>query len=53
MHYKRLLEKEIDNYYTQKCRGAYVRSRALWMEKGEKNTSYFYNLEKSNNLIIP
>ena len=54
MHYKRLLEKEIDNYYTKNCRGAYVRSRALWMEKVEKNISYFYNLEKkqqSNNPI--
>ena len=54
MHYKRLLEKLIDNFYTQKCRGAYVRSRALWMEKGETNTSYFYNLKKkqqSNNSI--
>lgn len=54
MNYKRLLEREIDMYYTEKCKGAYIRSRATWIEKGEKSTSYFYNLEKkhqSNNNI--
>lgn len=41
-------------YYTEKCKGAYIRSRATWIEKGEKSTSYFYILEKkhqSNNTI--
>jgi len=28
--------------------GVFVRSRAEWMEKGEKNNKYFLNLEKSN-----
>lgn len=41
MNYKRLLEREIDMYYTEKCKGAYIRSRATWIEKGEKSTSYF------------
>lgn len=54
MNYKRLLEKEIDDYYAEKCSGAYVRSGSVWLEKGEKSTSYFLNLEKrqqTNNAI--
>ncbi len=54
MNYKRLLEKEIDDYYAGKCSEAYVRSRSVWLEKGEKSTSYFLNLEKrkqTNNTI--
>lgn len=46
MNYKRLLEKEIDEYYAEKCSGAYVRSRSVWLVKGENSTSYFLNLEK-------
>lgn len=52
MNYKRLLEKEIDNYYAEKCSGAYIRSRAVWIEKGEKSSLYFLNLEKSNSQTI-
>ena len=54
MNYKRILEKEIDDYYAKKSDGAYVRSRAIWMEKGEKSTSYFLSLKKkqqTNNTI--
>lgn len=36
MNYKRILEKEIDDYYAEKCSGAYVRSRSVWLEKREK-----------------
>ena len=28
--------------------GLIIRSRAEWREKGEKSTSYFFNLEKHN-----
>ena len=35
-------------YYDHKLRGTIVRSRARWVEQGEKNTSYFLNLEKRN-----
>ena len=31
-----------------KTRGTIVRSRARWYEHGERNSKYFYNLEKSN-----
>ena len=46
MRYKRELEKEADDYYQQNCEGAYIRSRAVWLEKGEKSTSYFLSLEQ-------
>ncbi|KAJ8030403.1 hypothetical protein HOLleu_26824 [Holothuria leucospilota] len=35
-------------YYDQKLQGTIIRSRARWVEQGEKNTSYFLNLEKCN-----
>ena len=31
-----------------KTRGTIIRSRARWYEYGEKNSKYFYNLEKTN-----
>jgi hypothetical protein len=34
MRYKRQLEKEIDDHNDKKMKGAYLRSRALWIEKG-------------------
>ena len=40
------LETEYD-YVTQ---GIIMRSRAEWVEKGEKNSKYFLNLEKANKI---
>lgn len=40
------LHSLLDELYIRKAKGAYVRSRAKWMEEGEKNSSYFCNLEK-------
>lgn len=40
------LKNQLDNIYVHKARGAFVRSRARWIEEGEKNSSYFFNLEK-------
>ena len=40
--------------YDQKCKGAQIRSRSKWIYEGEKNTKYFFNLEKrhqSSNVI--
>lgn len=42
------LKDELDQIYLEEAEGAIVRSRAEWHEKGEKNTSYFFNLEKTN-----
>lgn len=38
------LQSKIDDLYTQKAKGAYVRSRARWIEKGEKSNHYFCRL---------
>lgn len=40
------LQTKLDNLYLKKAEGAFVRSRAKWIEEGEKNTTYFSNLEK-------
>ncbi len=42
------LKVEIDNLYINMAKGAFVRSRAKWLEQGEKNSSYFFALEKRN-----
>ena len=36
----------LHHYFHYKAKGAIIRSRARWVEDGEKNTSYFFNLEK-------
>ena len=40
--------KQIDKILEDNCKGAFVRSRERWMEKGEKSSKYFLNLEKRN-----
>ena len=32
----------------QKTKGVIIRSKARWREQGERNTTYFFNLEKRN-----
>lgn len=39
---------ELDLIYDFKLHGIIIRSRARWVEQGEKNTAYFLNLEKRN-----
>lgn len=40
------LQTKLDEIHLKRAKGAFVRSRAKWIEEGEKNTSYFSNLEK-------
>ncbi len=40
------LPSKIDDLYIQKAKGAYARSRARWIEKGEKGNNYLCRLEK-------
>lgn len=51
---KRELENESDELYKYKAKGAQIRSRAKWIDEGERNTSYFLRLEnkhQSHNVI--
>lgn len=44
---KNTLQRSIDSHYTEKAKGARIRSKAQWIENGEKPTKYFFALEKS------
>lgn len=41
------LQTKLDDFYLNRAQGAFIRSRAKWMEVGVKNSSYFSRLEKS------
>ena len=41
-------QEDLDTFMAEKTRGAMIRSRARWVEEGERSTKYFYNLEKRN-----
>ncbi len=43
---KKELESDLDILYTSKTIGAQIRARAQWIEEGERNTSYFLQLEQ-------
>ena len=38
----------LDLYALHEIEGAQVRSQLKWIEEGERNTKYFFGLEKSN-----
>jgi len=42
------IQSKLDLIYLELAKGAFIRSRAKWLEEGEKNTSYFFALEKRN-----
>lgn len=42
------LSLQLDEFYLNLAKGAFIRSRAKWLEEGEKNSSYFFSLEKRN-----
>ena len=44
------LKNELEAIYDEKVEGIIIRSRARWHEHGEKNSKYFLNLEKRNNI---
>lgn len=39
---------ELDKLYIDLAKGSFIRSRAKWIEEGEKNSNYFFALEKRN-----
>jgi len=42
------LKEEWESSESERLAGAILRSKAIWVEEGEKNTQYFLNLEKYN-----
>ncbi|CAG2195597.1 unnamed protein product [Mytilus edulis] len=40
------LKLELNNYELEKCKGAVLRSKAIWASESDKNTIFFLNLEK-------
>ena len=44
------VKSELEALYDEKVEGIIIRSRARWHEHGEKNSKYFLNLEKWNNI---
>ena len=41
------IKVEMDEIYRYRAQGAILRSKVNWINEGEKNMAYFYNLEKS------
>ena len=39
-----MIKKELDKWYTMKCKGAFVKSQEKWIEQGENCTKYFLQL---------
>ena len=48
-------QKELEDIRKEKLKGAFIRSRAKWVEEGEKPSKYFCHLESRNftNKLIP
>ena len=42
------IELQFDNLERERARGVIIKSKARWVEEGEKSTSYFLRLEKHN-----
>ena len=41
-------QQDLEDFYQKKANSVIFRSRAKWVEDGEKSTKYFFNLEKAN-----
>ncbi len=44
---RKVVKEQLNEAYHSKSKGYQIRSRAKWVEEGEKSTKYFLNLEKS------
>ena len=44
------IKQKLDDFYITKSKGYHIRSRAKWVEEGEKSTRYFLKLEKDRQI---
>lgn len=40
------MQHKLNEIYTNKAKGAFIRLRKRWIEEGEQNSAYFFNIEK-------
>jgi len=45
-----VVKEKLEKLYEEKIESIIIRSRARWHEHGEKNSKYFFNLEKRNHV---
>ena len=45
------IKEEIEKYNSEKASGAWLRSKADWLEYGERNSSFFTKLENRNRQV--
>jgi len=45
---KMQIKNELEKYHLEKAKGYQIRSKAKWVEEGEKSTSFFLRLEKKH-----
>lgn len=42
------LQSQLDDIYKRRAEGAFIRFRHSWLEKGEQNSAFFFQLEKKH-----
>ena len=42
------LKEALENLYQERAKGAIIRTKARWIQLGEQNSKYFYQLERRN-----
>jgi hypothetical protein len=45
---KPIIKNDLKTYFENKTEGAIIRSNACWLREGERNSKFFFNLERRN-----
>ena len=46
------IKNDLKTYFEKKTEGAIIRSKACWLRERERNTTFFFNLERGNYINI-